>query len=181
MPRPPTCWRGPTRTRRHLPRTSSCARGSRRVWRSWLSPLVEAEPVRSRIDQDHLAAVTRAVPDSGVEERVVLRAELLVERVDAVDLDQQRGAGGAVVGVRREVEDQLAARDLEVDRAVALTVLPIEPAAEVVEVEPPGGSEVEHPEDRDSRLNRHAHEAETRTAFCNAPSASAMPHGSAVR
>src|SRR3954466_9348290 len=157
MPQPTTCWRRPTRTTRRLPRTSSCARGSRRVWRSWLSPLVEPESVRSGIDQGHLAAVTRAVPDSGVEERVVLRAELLVERVDAVDLDQYRRAGGAVVGVRREVEDQLAARDLEVDRAVPLTVLPIEGAAEVVEVEPLGGSEVEHPEDRDSRLNRRAH------------------------
>src|SRR3954447_5415307 len=164
MPRPTTCWRRPTQTRRHLPRTSSCARGARRVWRSWLSPRVEAEPVRSGIDQGHLAAVPRAVPDSGVEERVILRAELLVERVDAVDLDQHRGPRRPVVGVRREVEDQVAARDLEVDRAVTLTVLPIERAAEVVEVEPLGGSEVEHPEDRDSRLDRRAHAGETRTA-----------------
>src|SRR3954465_11421930 len=133
MPRPTTCWRRPTRTGRHLPRTSSCARGSPRVWQSWLSPLVEPEPVRSGIDQDHLAAVTRAAPDSGVEERVVLRAELLVQRGDAGGLGQCRSAGGAGVGVRREVEDQVAARDLEVDRAVALTVLPIERAPEIVE------------------------------------------------
>src|SRR3954470_12086641 len=55
------------------------------------------------------------------------------------------------------MQHERVARDLHVDRTVTLAVLPVDTAAQVVDVEPLRRSQVEHPQDRHGRLQpRHA-------------------------
>ena len=113
--------------------------------------LVEANPVGGRVDELHLSDVPGTWADARIEERVSALVEFGVQCVDVAYLDEHGRPWRSVVVMRGEVEPHAVARDLEVYRPVAFAVLPVQRASEVVDIEPDGRRNVEHPQDGDHR------------------------------
>jgi hypothetical protein len=116
----------------------------------------EANLVRCRVDQDHLAPDAVRF-DSWAEERVALLFEFGVESCKILDRHDDGASRRAVSVVRRQIQDHRPSRDLYEDRAVALALLPVELAAQVLDVEALRRFDIEHPKDRNGGVQPEVH------------------------
>jgi hypothetical protein len=80
-----------------------------------------------------------------------------VKSLDVVNDNKDGCSGGSIAVMRRKVQDERPTRHLHEHWAVALAFLPVELAPEVVEIEALGGLDIEHPQDRNRRMQSDIH------------------------
>ena len=98
--------------------------------------LREGQPITERIADRHIPAAPRRLFDSGACIGVLFCQKGLLERLQFVRLDSQRGAGAAIAVMLRQINDTAIFRNLHVQREAMLKSMPpIDGEAEKIDME----------------------------------------------